>query len=61
MNSPYNRNKISIRFYEADQEKLPVAHVCFYSIDMPKYETAEQMKNKLMQSIELSAGMFNVA
>jgi serine/threonine protein kinase len=61
MNSPYNRNKISIRFYEADQEMLPVAHVCFYSIDMPKYATAEQMKTKLMQSIELSAGMFNVA
>jgi E3 ubiquitin-protein ligase HUWE1 len=58
--SPYNRNKISIRFYEADQEMLPVAHVCFYSIDMPKYATAEKMKKKLMRSIELSGGMSNV-
>jgi hypothetical protein len=40
---------------------LPVAHVCFYSIDMPKYATAELMKTKLMQAIEMSAGMFNVA
>jgi hypothetical protein len=40
---------------------LPVAHVCFYSIDMPKYATAELMKNKLLQVIELSAGKFNVA
>jgi hypothetical protein len=61
MYSRYNRNKISIKFYEAGQETLPVAHVCFYSIDMPKYATAELMKNKLLQVIELSAGKFNVA
>ncbi len=43
MHSPYNRNKISIRFYEARQQILPVAHICFYSINMPKYSTAIQV------------------
>jgi serine/threonine protein kinase len=58
-NSPYNRHKISIHFNNASQDKLPDVRVCFYLINMPKYDTVELMRTKLLQSIEMSGGMFS--
>mgnify|MGYP001059680174 CR=1 FL=1 len=41
-----HRNRITIAMCDTDVNALPVAHVCFYRVDMPKYETAtEQVKN----------------
>ena len=45
-----HRNRITIATTH-NGNALPVAHVCFYVIEMPKYETAETMKQKLLQAI----------
>ncbi|MNE70907.1 HECT-domain (ubiquitin-transferase) [compost metagenome] len=51
--TPYKRNCITFRFYQAENEnRLPAAHVCFYCIDMPKYNSFETMKKKLIQAME---------
>ena len=37
-------------------ERLPVAHTCFNVLDLPPYRTYEQMKQKLLQAINFTAG-----
>ena len=37
-------------------ERLPVAHTCFNVLDLPPYRTEEQMKQKLLQAINFTAG-----
>ena len=60
--SPYPRNCITFRMYRARSEHtLPVAHVCFYCIDMPRYDSSpERMKQKLIQAISHSDATFTV-
>ena len=61
--SPYPRSCITFRMYRADNEHtLPVAHVCFYCIDMPRYDSSpEKMKQKLIQAISNSDATFQLA
>ena len=33
------------------KERLPVAHTCFNTIDLPEYETEEELNQKLMLAI----------
>lgn len=37
--------------YEDDEEKLPVAHTCFNTLDLPEYSTKEKLEMKLRQAI----------
>lgn len=39
---------------------LPVAHTCFNLLDLPKYTSQENLKEKLLQAIEHNQG-FNLA
>lgn len=36
--------------------KLPVSHTCFNRLDLPDYTTYEQLRTKLLQGLEFSAG-----
>jgi Ubiquitin-protein ligase len=38
---------IHIRFIATDTHKLPIAHTCSNELEIPKYKSYEQMKNKL--------------
>lgn len=35
---------------------LPVAHTCFNLLDLPKYQTKEVLKTKLLQAIQQTEG-----
>lgn len=35
-----------------DKNLLPVAHTCFNRIDLPEYETNEELNKKLLMAIE---------
>ncbi|CAH0559582.1 unnamed protein product [Brassicogethes aeneus] len=39
-----------------DEKFLPVAHTCFNLLDLPKYNTKERLKYKLMQAIQQTEG-----
>ncbi len=54
------RNRITIAMC-ADVTRLPVAHVCFYTVDMPQYDTADKMKQKLLQAIMNTDDSFALA
>ncbi|CAD7949003.1 unnamed protein product [Amoebophrya sp. A120] len=36
------------------KENLPQTHICFHKLDLPVYDSKEQMKAKLVQAIELA-------
>lgn len=40
----------------ADDNYLPVAHTCIAQLDLPKYNTKEKLKYKLLQAIQQSEG-----
>ncbi|XP_012283893.1 probable E3 ubiquitin-protein ligase HERC4 isoform X2 [Orussus abietinus] len=40
----------------ADERLLPVAHTCFNILDLPRYQTRERLKYKLLQAIQQTQG-----
>ena len=38
------------------QGKLPVAHTCFFSIELPEYSTEEEMRTGLLTAINYGVG-----
>ena len=54
------RNRITIVKYPRS-DRLPVAHVCFYAIDMPAYASVQVMKQKLNQAISSVDDSFAMA
>ncbi|KAK8405253.1 hypothetical protein O3P69_001669 [Scylla paramamosain] len=40
----------------ADDSFLPVAHTCITQLDLPKYNTKEKLKYKLLQAVQQSEG-----
>ncbi|EAS04166.2 HECT domain ubiquitin transferase (macronuclear) [Tetrahymena thermophila SB210] len=55
-----NVKQLTISFLNCNPESLPVWHTCFFRVDIPKYNSKEQMKQKIEQSINLSCG-FHIA
>jgi hypothetical protein len=53
--SPYPRNKIVV-IHSTLLTHLPVAHVCFYSIDVPEYRSEKELEEKLKMAISQSPG-----
>ena len=43
--------KVQLLFKDAPDHYLPVAHTCFFSIDIPRYSTKDVMRDKLLYSI----------
>ena len=40
----------------ADERSLPVAHTCFNLLDIPRYQTRERLRYKLLQAIQQTQG-----
>lgn len=40
----------------ADDKYLPVAHTCFNLLDLPRYNTKERLRYKLLQAIQQTQG-----
>ncbi|XP_063860522.1 probable E3 ubiquitin-protein ligase HERC4 [Scylla paramamosain] len=40
----------------ADDSFLPVAHTCIAQLDLPRYNTKEKLKYKLLQAVQQSEG-----
>ena len=41
-------------------DKLPLSHACYNRIDMPKYKTKKDMKEKLTIAILYGDGFYNI-
>jgi len=39
-----------------DERFLPAAHTCFNLLDLPRYQTRERLKYKLLQAIQHNQG-----
>lgn len=39
-----------------NEQSLPVAHTCFNLLDLPRYQTRERLKFKLLQAIQQTLG-----
>jgi len=35
----------------SESDELPVAHTCFWELELPKYDTKEKMKEKVLFAI----------
>ncbi|KAL4446091.1 hypothetical protein ABPG74_021630 [Tetrahymena malaccensis] len=55
-----NVKQLTISYLNGNPDLLPVWHTCFFRVDIPKYNSKEQMKQKIQQSINLSCG-FHIA
>jgi len=43
--------QFTVNTLASDEKALPIAHTCFFSIDLPPYSTAETLRNKLLYAI----------
>jgi hypothetical protein len=43
--------QFTVNLLSADEKALPIAHTCFFSIDLPPYKTAETLRAKLLYAI----------
>lgn len=50
------RFKITHRPMRPDQNSLPLAHTCFFSIELPPYPTEERMRSALLAAIHYGIG-----
>ncbi|ESN95343.1 hypothetical protein HELRODRAFT_114744 [Helobdella robusta] len=48
--------KLTIQMMGGSLDLLPVAHTCFNILDLPRYQTKEILKKKLLQAIEHTQG-----
>jgi len=48
-----------MRLTAAGSSTLPVAHTCFFSVEMPSYKTEEEMRHGLLTAIHFSGGILN--
>lgn len=40
----------------SNDQYLPVAHTCFNLLDLPRYQTRERLRYKLLQAIQQTQG-----
>ena len=43
---------------EAGTDRLPIAHTCFFQLDLPQYSTDAIMRERLLVAIHFGAGEF---
>lgn len=48
--------KLVVQSTGQDPSALPAAHTCFNTLDLPVYQSAQQMKQKLLQALEHAEG-----
>jgi len=56
--SPSGQTAIEVRFIDGAQPgDLPVAHTCFYQLDLPHYPSAEALREKLALAVTSDPAM----
>ena len=50
--------RFNIHRVQGETDRLPAAHTCFNQLDLPEYETRNQLKEKLLVAIQECAGGF---
>lgn len=50
-NSSYGKTEINVR-YQARSGALPVAHTCFFQLDIPDYRDKGTLQSKLIYSLQ---------
>jgi len=48
------KKKHAINHHSVDENSLPIAHTCFFSIDLPPYSTFEILRDKISYSMKNS-------
>jgi hypothetical protein len=51
--------RMKIQRRACGEEQLPLAHTCFFSIELPPYSTEARMREALLASIHYGAGILN--
>jgi len=57
----FRTTRFRISRYEASTDRLPIAHTCFYEIEIPEYEDKQKIQEKLLTAIFEGAGSFLIA
>ena len=52
---PAKEFTVKMKLVSRGTEKLPVAHTCFFSIELPNYKTEEEMRHGLLTAIHFGA------
>ena len=50
--------RFNIHRVQGETDRLPAAHTCFNQLDLPEYESRQQLKEKLLTAIQECAGGF---
>ena len=45
----------------SDPNRLPVAHTCFFQLDLPPYRTEDELRERLLLAINDGAGVMGLA
>ena len=45
-----------MRLSQTDRSRLPVAHTCFFAIELPEYASEEEMRHGIMTCIHYGVG-----
>ena len=56
---PINYKGVPVKFKiipRTDERQLPLAHTCFFLLELPPYKTRETLLRKLLAAIEYGAG-----
>ncbi len=59
LSSGFARDKINVRIMkDCESDRLPQSQVCFYLLNIPLYETKQQLEQKLKQAISYTNDFF---
>ena len=50
--------EFKLNYKDVGDDMLPVAHTCFFQLDLPQYSTDEIMRERLLVAIHFGAGEF---
>ncbi len=54
------RNKFTLKLVDGPEDRLPVAHTCYATIDLPKYQSGEVLASKFRTALELGMVGFDL-
>jgi len=56
----FDKNKKRVILYRtADDTRLPVAHTCFFQLDLPHYKSKETLKEKFLMALSSGKDFHN--
>jgi len=57
----FSKTKLKITRNNAPTDRLPIAHTCFYEIEIPEYEDKQKIREKVLTAIFEGAGAFLIS